>query len=176
MRVFAERPELWIPLVPFTIALISTITIAVIILTVRSQRRRRPVATGTVMSHDEFTDNDGTSYTPVVRFTAANGRSVEFRNNMGTMTRSPAVGAKVQVRYDAARPEQAHIVGRSALMLVLWIFLAASVLTLIAASAFFALFYFLPDIERATDRRAPPPSQRQMASRAAGPAAPDSTG
>ena len=50
----------------------------------------------------------GSTYNPVVRFTAADGRTVEFKSTVG-YSRSPDIGGAVPVRYRRGDPEQAEI-------------------------------------------------------------------
>ena len=50
----------------------------------------------------------GSTYNPVVRFTAADGRTVEFTSAVG-YSRSPDIGGAVPVRYRPGDPEQAEI-------------------------------------------------------------------
>src|SRR4029077_10521107 len=54
-------------------------------------------------------DGARTSYTPVVRFTTAEGREIEFFGRGGSGT-SYQEGDVVTVTYDPARPINAHIV------------------------------------------------------------------
>jgi len=70
-------------------------------------------------------------YYPSVRFQAADGRTVEFQNKLGTNV-PPRAGDEVTVIYDPARPEQAKVALGSmfrfnpkALLVVGGIFLAA---------------------------------------------------
>jgi len=71
------------------------------------------MARGTVVGAEEDTsqDHDGTSsttYNPVVRFTTADGRTVEFTSAVGYSS-EPDVGGAVDVRYLPDDPEQAEI-------------------------------------------------------------------
>jgi len=70
-------------------------------------------AQGTVVGAERDTryDNSGhrvTTYNLVVRFTTADGRTVEFTSAVGT-SRSPDIGGAVPVRYRLDHPEQAEI-------------------------------------------------------------------
>jgi Protein of unknown function (DUF3592) len=58
----------------------------------------------------------GTTYAPVVQFTALDGRTVEFTSAVGT-SRSPDIGNAVPVRYRPDDPEQAEIDSASMWML-----------------------------------------------------------
>jgi len=76
---------------------------------------------------------------PSVRFQTADGRTVEFENDLGSNA-PPRVGDEVTVLYDPARPEEAKVALRSmwkvdpkALLVVGAIFLGAMV--------FFFLFF-----------------------------------
>jgi Protein of unknown function (DUF3592) len=66
------------------------------------------MAQGTVVGAEEDTDEDGTTYNPVVRFTTADGRMLEFTSVVG-YSRKPDVGGAVDVRYLPDDPEQAEI-------------------------------------------------------------------
>jgi Protein of unknown function (DUF3592) len=66
------------------------------------------MARGTVVGADEDTDEDGATYNPVVRFTTADGRTVEFTSAVGYSSK-PDVGGAVDVRYLADDPERAEI-------------------------------------------------------------------
>lgn len=66
------------------------------------------MARGTVVGAEEDRDDDGTTYNPVVRFTTADGRTVEFTSVVG-YSRKPDIGGAVDVRYLADDPEQAEI-------------------------------------------------------------------
>jgi Protein of unknown function (DUF3592) len=67
---------------------------------------------GTVVGAEEETgevnDRPTTTYCPVVRFTTANGRTVEFTSDVGFGHR-PKIGRTVPVRYPGEDPEQAQI-------------------------------------------------------------------
>jgi Protein of unknown function (DUF3592) len=66
-------------------------------------------AQGTVVDVERDTSGgSGTTYNPVVRFTAADGRTVEFTSAVG-YSRSPDIGGAVPVRYRPGDPEQAEI-------------------------------------------------------------------
>jgi hypothetical protein len=67
---------------------------------------------GTVVGAEEETgevnDRSSTTYCPVVRFTTADGRTVEFTSEVGFGHR-PKIGRAVPVRYPGDAPEQAKI-------------------------------------------------------------------
>lgn len=66
---------------------------------------------GTVVDAEEQTgggDHPSTTYHRVVRFTTADGRTVEFTSGVGFGHR-PKIGRAVPVRYSGAAPEQAEI-------------------------------------------------------------------
>jgi hypothetical protein len=70
--------------------------------------QRGAMARGIVVGADESTDKDGTTYNPVVQFTTADGRTVEFTSAVGYSS-EPDVGGAVDVRYLSDDPEQAEI-------------------------------------------------------------------
>ncbi len=68
-------------------------------------------AQGTVVDVKKDTSSGqygGSTYNPVVRFTAVDGRTVEFTSAVG-YSRSPDIGGAVPVRYRRGDPEQAEI-------------------------------------------------------------------
>ena len=67
--------------------------------------------TGTVIDlSEDFSSDDGTVYYPVVRFTTAEGRTVEFRSSTGSSP-PPDVGDRVEVLYDSDDPQDAQLSG-----------------------------------------------------------------
>jgi hypothetical protein len=62
----------------------------------------------TSRGHDDATSSSTTTYNPVVRFTTADGRTVEFTSAVGSQHR-PDIGGAVPVRYRPDDPEQAEI-------------------------------------------------------------------
>ena len=67
-------------------------------------------ATGTVIDLSVDFSSDGTVYYPVVRFTTAEGRTVEFRSSSGSSSQ-PDVGDRVDVLYDPDDPQDAQLSG-----------------------------------------------------------------
>jgi Protein of unknown function (DUF3592) len=67
-------------------------------------------------SWDDHGTTTTTTYSPVVRFTTADGRTVEFTSAVGYGS-EPDVGGAVDVRYLADDPEQAEINRGTSLML-----------------------------------------------------------
>jgi hypothetical protein len=76
------------------------------------------MARGTVVGAKEDSSDrpSSTTYSPVVRFTTADGRTVEFTSAVGSGS-EPDIGGTVDVRYLADDPEQAEIDRGTALML-----------------------------------------------------------
>jgi Protein of unknown function (DUF3592) len=66
------------------------------------------MALGTVVDMEQDTDEDSTTYNPVVRFTTADGRTVQFTSAVGYSSK-PDIGGAVDVRYLPNDPEQAEI-------------------------------------------------------------------
>jgi hypothetical protein len=67
-------------------------------------------ATGTVVDHSSSSTSEGIVYYPVVRFTTAEGRTVEFSSSSGSSS-PPDVGDRVEVRYDPDDPQDAELSG-----------------------------------------------------------------
>jgi hypothetical protein len=91
------------------------------------------MARGTVVGADEDTDEDGTTYYPVVRFPTADGRTVEFTSAVGYSSK-PDVGGAVDVRYLPHDPERAEI-DRAAMWMVPAVVGVLSGLALVVAGA-----------------------------------------
>jgi Protein of unknown function (DUF3592) len=73
--------------------------------------------TGTVVDVESSTDADGyETFYPVVRFTTADGREVEFRSDSGSSS-PPSTGNRVDVLYDPDDPQDAELSG----FLDLWV-------------------------------------------------------
>lgn len=69
-------------------------------------------ATGTVIDLSSRTDSDGdVTYHPVVRFTTAEGRTVQFVSSSGSSPASESEGDRVEVLYDPDDPEDAKLSG-----------------------------------------------------------------
>ena len=67
-------------------------------------------ATGTVVGHVASSSSEGGyTYQPQVRFTAADGRTFDFVDGMGSSPPRPPQGAVVPVRYDPQNPGKARI-------------------------------------------------------------------
>ena len=69
-------------------------------------------ATGTVIDLSSRTDSDGdVMYHPVVRFTTAEGRTVQFVSGTGSSPASQSEGDSVEVLYDPDDPQDAKLSG-----------------------------------------------------------------
>lgn len=71
---------------------------------------------GEVVGAERDDDDNATTYSPVVRFTTADGRRVEFTSAVGYGSK-PDIGGTVDVRYLPHDPEQAEIDRATTLML-----------------------------------------------------------
>lgn len=93
-------------------------------------------ATGTVVDLSSRTNSEGdVLFYPVVRFTTAQGRTVQFVSSSGSSPASKSVGDRVEVLYDPDDPPGAKLSG----FFDLWLFpLACGVLGIMAST--FALF------------------------------------
>lgn len=73
--------------------------------------QRAETATGTVIDVSQKTDSEGAvAFYPVVRFTTAEGRTVEFVSSSGSSS-SGSVGDRVEVLYDPDHPQDAQLSG-----------------------------------------------------------------
>jgi hypothetical protein len=85
-------------------------------------------ATGTVVAVSRETDSDGeVTFYPVVRFTTAHGKEIEFKSSTGSKPASHSTGDRVEVLYDPDDPSDAQLSG----FLDLW--LGPGVLLLLGA-------------------------------------------
>lgn len=75
-------------------------------------------AEGSLVRYEQRTDDDGTAYYPVVRFTTAAGREVEFTGGTGSSFRPYRAGRPLKVLYDPDDPQHASI----ASFMELWFF------------------------------------------------------
>jgi len=66
-------------------------------------------ADGTVIEYDKYKSDGTTMYSPVVRFTTAEGIAIEFRSSVGTSSPPYSIGDTVGVLYLPANPEKANI-------------------------------------------------------------------
>jgi hypothetical protein len=74
----------------------------------RQLRRTGVTVTGTVIGHDQITD-DGPMYTPVITFVDTNGVQRQFMMGARTSWRIHQVGDEVPVRYPAGRPHDPQL-------------------------------------------------------------------
>lgn len=70
---------------------------------------RGSATVGRVVGHESRTDEDTTSYLPIIEFTDARGTVHRFTSVAGGSTQLPAVGASVRVRYLPDNPKVAYI-------------------------------------------------------------------
>jgi hypothetical protein len=77
-------------------------------------------AQGTVTGLVESIDDDGTSYAPIVRFKARNGRTIEFQSNHYTYPPAYEIGQTVTVLYPADDSSKAIIKGEGSLLVLIF--------------------------------------------------------
>ena len=86
-------------------------------------------AQGKVVSFIENCDDDGCSYTPVVRFETEDGKTVSFE---GTYSSSPPaydIGETVTVNYSLVEPEKATIKGEGQTFRVIFMIVGGVVIS-----------------------------------------------
>jgi hypothetical protein len=67
------------------------------------------VATGRIVDYIADSDDEGTFYKPVVQFTTADGRQIEYHAGSGASFKTKPIGSEVSIHYDPANPEHALI-------------------------------------------------------------------
>jgi hypothetical protein len=77
-------------------------------------------AQGIVVDLVESSDDDGTSYAPVVRFTAHNGRTLEFQSGCYACPPTYEIGQTVTVLYPADDPSKAILKGENNLLILIF--------------------------------------------------------
>jgi hypothetical protein len=106
-----RRRRDWVPLVCLALGVGLLLASAATFVHIQRFMAGAEHATGTVIDlSEDLSSNDGTVYYPVVRFTTAEGRTVEFRSSTGSSS-PPDVGDRVDVLYDADDPQDAKLSG-----------------------------------------------------------------
>ena len=85
-----------------------------------SFEREGAQAQGEVISLASRCDDDGCTYTPVVRFTTSSGRSVTFQTNYYSSPPAYHAGQSVTVIYSLENPEKAVIKGQGTLFRIIF--------------------------------------------------------
>lgn len=67
------------------------------------------LTTGRIVDYIVDRDDDGTFYKPVVQFTTADGKEVEYQSSSGATYKTQPVGSSVRIHYDPANPQHAAI-------------------------------------------------------------------
>jgi hypothetical protein len=120
-------------ILPAAIALVAIALISIGINDLLPRWGRQVRAQGTVFDHVRDTGDKGDTFTPKVRFTAADGRQIEFTDGFGAAGIALPIGTTVPVVYAAENPERAFVphagkcilayvilVGMLALLIGLW--------------------------------------------------------
>ena len=92
-------------------------------------------AQGQVVSLAESCDEDGCSYSPVVRFQTRGGQSITFESSYSSSPPSYDIGERVTVYYLAESPGKAIIEGEGSLLRIVFM-IAGGVVILIGLGAF----------------------------------------
>jgi Protein of unknown function (DUF3592) len=100
----------WIPRVLFGLAALLLATGAATLVDAARFVRGAERTTGTVIDLDARTSDGDLVYYPMVRFTTAGGRRVEFTSSSGSSS-PPDVGDRVEVLYDPDDPQDAQLSG-----------------------------------------------------------------
>jgi hypothetical protein len=91
--------------------------------------------TGTVIRVNAVNGSSGTTYAPVVQYSAG-GQKYEVANNFSTSS-YPSLGSTRQVAYDPAQPQHSKVVGGIASNVLVYIFPAVGVAMLIGGPVLF---------------------------------------
>ena len=99
--------------------------------------QRAEHAPGTVIDLSRETDSEGeVTFYPVVRFTTAEGKEIEFKSSSGSSPPSQSEGDRVDVLYDPDDPNDARLSG----IFDLWLF---PIVSFALGAAFLAVTFFV---------------------------------
>ena len=87
-------------------------------------------ATGEVTMLAESCDDDGCTYSPVVRYKTTSGRTVSFESSYSSSPPAYDVGESVEVIYDLQNPEKAVIKGEGQMFRIIFMTLGGVVIIL----------------------------------------------
>jgi hypothetical protein len=104
-RVFTGIFGVGFPLVGVVLILIG----AYLYMSYERARREGVLTSGTVVGMEEWHDEDGPMYAPVVRFTTTDGQVVEFSSSTRSRPAEYGPGDTVQVLYQPGAPRDAEI-------------------------------------------------------------------
>ena len=96
----------------------------------RTFERQGVQAHGEVVSFSQSCDDDGCTYSPVVRFKAQNGRTVSFELTYSSSPPAYNVGESVEVIYSPGDPEKAVIRGEGQVFRIIFMTVGGIVITL----------------------------------------------
>jgi Protein of unknown function (DUF3592) len=105
-----RRRRDWVPLVCLALGVGLLLASAATFVHTKRFMAGAEHATGTVIDLSEDFSSDDETVHPVVRFTTAEGRTVDFRSSTGSSS-PPDVGDRVDVLYDPDDPQDAKLSG-----------------------------------------------------------------
>jgi len=89
---------------------------------------------GVVTGMVESSDNDGTTYAPIVQFSTPGGRTYEFQSDTYSSPPQYEIGERVSVLYPPADPRKAVVSGANNLIMIIFAIIG---ITDLAFSVFF---------------------------------------
>ncbi len=95
----------------------------------RTFERQGATAEGEVINLAQRCDDDGCSYSPVVRFTTQAGNSVTFESSYSSSPPAYDVGERVTVIYSPEKPDKAVIKGQGQLFRIIFMAVGGLVIT-----------------------------------------------
>jgi len=106
----------------------------------------RVEGTGTVVELTRRTTASGRSniICPVVEFSVPSGEKIRFTSEFGSLPAKHTIGQSVNIRYDAADPQQAEIESAMSLWLVPVILIFMGVIACCLAIVFLVVYGFVP--------------------------------
>ena len=96
----------------------------------RTFERQGAQAQGEVVGLAQSCDDDGCTYSPVVRFKTQNGKTVSFESTYSSSLPAYEVGESVDVIYTPGNPEKAVIRGEGQVFRIIFMTIGGIVITL----------------------------------------------
>ena len=126
----------WVTPVFLAVGVLCIVIGAVVLVRTMQFVAKAEHATGTVIELTGEIDSEGDElFFPVVRFTTADGKEIEFESSSGSSPASHSTGDRVEVLYDPDDPNDAQLSG----FVDLWLF---TIIFFLVGGAFLAVGWF----------------------------------